>query len=303
MQNKAVIFGGTGAIGGAVGESLKKAGWTVTVVTRNPDKAQVSFADSIVSFTDDKKIVKEISGARAVLNFSGASINSTKKLDLIEESRVILTARVTNLISASKPRPEVFVNGSAAGYYGAEETDDLKFTEESPAGKDYWGNMVAKWEKAAEGASDLGVRVVNVRTSLFLDPNSGTLGEMIPLFRKRMGGYVKPGRQWVSWIHRDDEVSLILECINNSSISGPINASSPNPVRMKDFASSIGKHLGKSGTMAIPQFVVKLRFGKAASLLINGGAAMPEKAESMGFKFRYPTLEVALTSLLGGNKD
>ncbi|MHB8396529.1 MAG: TIGR01777 family oxidoreductase [Thermoplasmataceae archaeon] len=303
MQGKVVIFGGTGAIGSAVGRAMKAGGWEVVVVSRNPEKVSIPFADKVIALTKTREIINEISESRAVLNFSGAPINSTGKLAVIEDSRIKFTSNVVSMIRQASPKPAVFINGSAIGYYGAEESNDVKFTEESSAGKDYWGDLVSKWEEEAVKAEQLGVRVVNMRTSLFLDSDSGTLKEIIPLFRKHMGGYIKPGRQWVSWIHRDDEVALILECIRNEQIRGAINASSPNPVRMKEFTRAIGKRMGRSASLPIPSLAVKMKFGKAAPLLINGAAAMPEKAESIGFKFRYPMIDMALSSLISNRKD
>ena len=302
MPDRAVIFGGTGAIGSSMGRAMKASGWEVVVVSRGGKGEKLPFADRIVLLRNTEEIVREISGSAAVLNFSGASINETRKLRVIEESRVAFTSRVVELIGKSGPRPRVFVNGSAIGYYGAEKKDDIKFTEESPPGKDFWGSMVSRWEGEAMKASQFGVRTVNVRTSIFLDTESGTLAELIPLFRKHFGGYVKPGRQWVSWIHRDDEVALIMECIRNESISGPINASSPNPVRMKDFTGAIGKKLGRSAWFPIPGFAVRMKFGKSAPLIVNGAAAIPDKAEEIGFKFRYPMIDMALSSLISRNK-
>ena len=303
--SKVMVLGATGCIGRAVVSGLKNAGYGIIIGSRDPEKARTAFPDvsSFIEFDYKKKtdLQQAMDGVYAVVNLTGAQIFqkwTDEYRKEIVESRVESTRIIVDSMIRCKTRPSVLVNGSAAGIYGYERVTDDPMTEDSKPGKDLWGDLVSKWEAEAMKAKDQGIRVVTIRTSVVLSPDCGALPQLVGIFNKGIGGPIRPGTQWFPWIHIDDEVSLIVNAVRDSSYSGPFNASAPDVPRMKDFAHTLGKVLGKGSRFPIPVFVIRLVMGESANVLGKGTRVIPEKAQKIGFVFRYPNLEPALENLL-----
>ncbi|MEM0155068.1 MAG: TIGR01777 family oxidoreductase [Thermoplasmataceae archaeon] len=305
-QNKRlVIAGATGSIGRYLCQELGNSGYEITVLARDPTGARtaVPSAKKIVKFDYEggDGWFRELDGSLGVINLSGAPIFKrwTKRyMNEIIDSRVKTTGAIVDAIRIAKDRPRFLVNASAAGYYGYDGGGVDTVTESSPAGNDFWGKFVSKWEGEAKKANDLGVRVSLIRTTVVLVKGEGALGLLVPLFRKGIGGYVKSATPWFPWIHMSDEVSLIKFAIENNQIYGAINASSPNIPTMQEFSATLGKVLNKRSSIRIPPSLLRLILGKGSSVISRGLKVYPKVALDNGFKFSFPNLEDALRNLL-----
>jgi uncharacterized protein (TIGR01777 family) len=305
QDKRLVIAGATGSIGRHLCQELGNSGYEITVLARDPKGARIAVpsAKKIVKFDYEggEDWLRELEGSFGVINLSGAPIFKRwtgKYVNEIIDSRVKTTRSIVNGIRDAKDRPQFFVNASAAGFYGYDRTGDDIVTESSPAGNDFWGKLVTDWEGEAMRARDLGVRVSLIRTTVVLAKGEGALDQLVSIFRKGLGGYVKPGSQWFPWIHIKDEVSLIRFAIENDQIHGPINASSPNIPNMREFSSALGKVMKKRGSIGIPASLLRIVMGKGSSVISRGLKVYPKAALDSGFKFTFPNLEDALRDLL-----
>jgi uncharacterized protein (TIGR01777 family) len=297
-KGQIAIFGGTGLIGSAVGRALCSNGETVLVFARNIEKARMAVPGaSFRKLGVQENLADDLAEARMVVNFSGSPIFG-RNLSEAEESRIELVKNIVYAMSRQSRPPSVFVNGSASGYYGYDNPPETDLKEEMQPGRDYWGNLVARWEREANKATSFGTRVVNVRTSVVLSTEGGALKQIYPTFKRYMGGYIKPGSQWFSWIHIEDEVKLVLEALSNNSYTGPINAASPNPVRIREFTDTLGKVMKRPSSIPIPSFLIRLKFGRGADLIFRGGKVSASKLLSTGFSFKFPDLMPALSDVI-----
>ncbi|WP_393971598.1 TIGR01777 family oxidoreductase [Oxyplasma meridianum] len=302
---KVMVLGATGCIGKAVVAGLNRSGYSVIIGSRDPERARLAFPEVnlFIEFNYKKNtgLSESMDGVYAVVNLTGANIFQRWTGGYKEEivaSRVESTKMIVDAMRGCKTKPSVLVNGSAAGIYGYERVTDEPMTEESKPGNDFWGDLVSKWEAEAMKAQDLGIRVVTIRTSVVLSSDCGALPQLVGIFNKGIGGPIRPGTQWFPWIHIDDEVSIIVNAVRDSSYSGPINASAPDVPRMKEFAHTLGKVLGKSSRFPIPVFIIRLALGESAGVLGKGTKVIPDKALKLGFEFKYPYLGPALENLL-----
>lgn len=277
---RVVVAGGTGFIGRALAARLRAEGDDVVVPLRGDTSG--------------------VDGAQAVVNLSGEPIvqrwtDAARRR--IEESRTGGTRRIVAAIAAAKARPSVLVSASAVGYYGARGDEELD--EEAPPGDDFLARLCVRWEAEADEAAALGVRVVRIRTGLVLAAEGGALAKMLPAFRAFAGGPVGSGLQWMSWIHRDDLVSLFLLALRSAAVRGALNGTAPAPVRNRDFASAVGAALRRPAVVPAPAAALRLLFGEMATILLDGQRVVPKRALSMGFSFRHPDLRSALHAALG----
>lgn len=303
-QRIAAVFGATGLMGQKIVERLGKDGWEVRIFTRDVSKSRLLFGDSAKIYHwnyDEEGWKKELENTDAVLNFSGAPIFKKWKGDYkkqIVDSRIKATRQISDAICGADNPPKVFINGSASGFYGYDGWNDDEISEASPSGKDFWGLFVSGWEEAATSAEKCGTRVVNIRTSVVLDRESGALPQLVSVFNKGIGGPIRPGDQWFPWIHIDDEIGMIFHALNGENIAGPLNASAPEVPRMRQFSSTLGEVLGKPSRIPIPITILRLMMGEVSLILANGKRVIPRRAEDLGYQFKFPHLEGALTDLL-----
>jgi len=248
---------------------------------------------------------KEIDGADAVVNLAGEPIATKKwtpeQKKLIEESRINATRAIVRAIGKASKKPSVFLNASAVGFYGHQNNETLD--ETSSKGEGFLSDVCQKWEQEALKAEELGVRTVLVRIGIVLEKEGGALSKFIPPFQMFMGGPLGSGKQWMSWIHRDDLIQLMSFLIEHKEIKGIVNGSAPNPVTMKEFTTTLGRVMNRPSFMKVPGFVLKLKLGEMANeLLLSGQRALPKKVEAAGFQFSYPTWESAFNAIFGKEK-
>lgn len=239
---------------------------------------------------DPMKGPAPLSGADAVIHLAGEPLVEGRwtaaKMDRIRDSRIVGTRNLVAGIRAAKPR--VLVSASAIGYYGDRGEEEL--TEESAPGEDFLARVCRDWE---EEASRSGVRTVLMRTSMVLGPG-GAVARLRGPFRMGVGGRIGTGRQWLSWIHREDLVDLYLHAIETAGLVGPFLAASPNPVRNAQFTHTLARVLDRPSVVPMPKWGLRIAFGKVASVLTSSQRCRPARALEGNFRFSYPTLDAAL---------
>lgn len=303
---KIAITGATGFVGSRLVVKLHDRGDDILILTRNPDKARRIYPKSIYPkieiipyiATESGDWQKEISGCDAVINLAGEPISERwtgEAKRAIVASRQIGTEKIVEAIAMADQKPKVLINSSAIGYYGTSET--ASFDENSPPGGDFLADVCKKWETAAQKVKDYGTRLVILRTGIVLG-NGGALGKMIPPFKLFAGGPIGSGRQWFSWIHRDDLINLIIYCLDRQGISGTFNATAPNPVRMKEFCQILGEVMNRPSWLPVPDFALEILLGEGAKIVLEGQEVLPKATQAIGFDYRYPNLEAALEEIV-----
>jgi uncharacterized protein len=303
-----VIAGGSGFLGEALCTSFSQEGHHVTILTRGAGGVSPTPRVRLVQWVANGGTgpwASEIDGADAVINLAGESIASTRwsneHKQRIEDSRLRATRSLVKAINTTKSPPPVFISGSAVGYYGPH--GDEPVTEDTPAGLDFLARVCVKWEVEAARASSKRVRVIGLRTGLVLDKNGGALPRMLLPFKLFAGGRVGSGRQYWPWIHLDDWVELVRWTIVTAGLSGPVNATAPNPVTNTDFAHHLGSALTRPAWLPVPEFALRIVLGEMAdALLLSGQRALPAKAQGLWFTFRYPQLHDALRAIFSGSR-
>jgi uncharacterized protein (TIGR01777 family) len=199
---------------------------------------------------------------------------------------------VVEAIEAARKRPSVLVSASAIGYYGSRGDEVL--TEQSPPGSGFLPEVCVEWEREAQAAARLGVRVALLRIGIVLGPGGGMLKSVLPPFKAGLGGRLGSGKQWMSWIHLDDLAGMIVFAIEDARVNGPVNAVAPQPVRNSDFTLAVAHTVHRPAVFPVPLFALKLRFGEMAEVILESQRVSPEAATSAGFRYRYPSLDEAL---------
>jgi uncharacterized protein (TIGR01777 family) len=299
-----LVTGATGAIGSAVCDALLARGDEVVGLSRNPEKARQTNPTMTWQAWDpttERPPAAAFDGVDGVINLVGEEINQRWNEEVkkrIRDSRIRATKNLVDGMLAADPRPKTLVSGAAVGYYGLENGDRI-LDEDSSAGGDFLAQVVVDWEAAATEATKGGVRVATVRTGLVLEPGSGLLKQLLPIFKLGGGGPLAGGDQYMPWIHVDDEVGLILWALDTETISGPVNVAAPNPVTNKHFSKTLGKVLKRPAVFPAPKFAVTaLRGGEVADFVTASLRVVPRRPLDKGFTFRHPDLEPALRDLL-----
>jgi uncharacterized protein (TIGR01777 family) len=307
-----VVAGGTGFIGSPLSEMYAEEGHDVRVLTRGlpdgearhdpgtgrPGITRVGWRPT-GSAGAWRQVVEDADG---VINLAGESLAkgrwSAARKTAIRESRILATRSIVDAIrSAAKP-PRVLINSSAVGYYGPAGSEPK--TEDAPPGTTFLARVAEEWEAEARKAEPAGTRVVLLRTGLVLERSGGALPEMMRPFRFFVGGRVGSGRQFLSWIHRLDVIEMIRWIIETPEVSGPVNATAPYPVSNREFARALGRALRRPSLLPAPAFALKALFGEMAdALLLTGQRVVPAKAQSHGYHFRYPEIDIAMRGIFG----
>lgn len=304
-SKRVIVTGATGLIGKEVCKGLIARGYEVVVFSRNAESARtkVPGAAEYVAWTPSEPgpWAAHLDGAWGVISLAGASIGGKRWNEeykrQIRDTRVVGTRGLVKAMAAAREKPKVFVSGSAVGYYGAR--DDTPLDESAGPGDDFLAGVVRDWEAAALEAEPLGVRTALIRTGIVLDKDEGALAQLQLPFRLFVGGPILPGSQWFSWIHRDDEVGLILFALENEEVCGPINATGPQPQTNRDFCASLGKAMGRPSWAPVPGFALKLIVGEFGETLTTGQRAIPKQALELGYDFKYHTSDAALRAIFG----
>jgi uncharacterized protein len=304
---RVAVAGATGLIGSALTAALSARGDQVVGLVRSERSAE-RLRDQLAEielWPEPKEApppAKALAGADAVVNLLGAPVaqrwTESAKQEILD-SRVLstraLVAGLRGLPSAQ--RPATLINGSAVGHYGSRGAEPLD--ESASAGSDFLAEVTKGWEREALAASELsGVRVAVLRTGVVLSRKGGALGQMLPPFRFGVGGPVAGGRQFVPWIHLDDEVGAILHCLDDPGCAGPLNLVSPNPVTNAELSKALGRVLHRPAIVPVPAVAMKLLFGEMSTVVIGGQRALPGALEQAGYRFAFPELEPALRDLL-----
>jgi uncharacterized protein (TIGR01777 family) len=300
---KILVTGASGFIGSAVCDSLLDRGDSVVGLTRNPERARAA-RPGIVWHpwepTLERPPAAAFDGVDGVIHLLGEKINqrwTDEAKRRIIESRRTGTHNLVGAIAGLKSKPKVLVSGSAIGFYG--NRGEIAVDESSDGGEGFDADVVREWEKAAHEAEGTGVRLVIVRTGHVLDPNGGLLEPQMTPFKLGLGGPLAGGNQYVSWIHVEDEVGILLWALDNEEASGTFNATAPNPVTNKIFSKALGRALGRPAVVPIPGLTVDLMFGREFGKVLRGGQrVMPKRALELGYEFKHPDLDEALDDLL-----
>lgn len=299
-----VVTGGTGFIGGALCRSLTGEGHRVSILTRRPGQIsrQTDVRINSVPWNaqDTGPWEQVLEGADAVINLAGAPIAEARWTDarkqLITDSRVLTTRLLVRAMSRHASKPATFISASGIGYYGA--SDDRRLDEGAARGQGFLADLCLAWEAEALRAAEFGTRVVILRTGMVLEADGGALAKMLLPFRLFTGGPIMPGTQWVSWIHRRDQIGLIQWALTTPTVSGPINAVAPEPVTMNVFCEILGRVLHRPSWLPVPKLALNILLGELGTLMTTGQRVIPAKAMAEGYAFHYPTLESALRAAL-----
>jgi uncharacterized protein len=300
---KILITGGTGFVGTQLTSRFIQDGNEVTILTRSekrPEKGRAGISYLQGDPTQKGPWQEAIKNHDAVVNLAGASIFSKwtdEHKKAIRESRVNTTRNIVEGIPPESQLQFTFFSTSAVGYYGFCGDDEL--TEKSPHGDDFLARIAVEWEGEALKARDKGARVVITRFGIVMGEKGGALSQMIPLFKKYIGGPIGSGKQWFSWIHIKDLAEAFAFLLKHIEISGPVNVCSPNPVRNKDLAKALGKTLHKPSFMPAPGFMIKLVLGEFGSVILEGQRVIPKKLLENGFVFQYADIHKALQNIAG----
>jgi len=293
---KVAIAGATGLIGQALVAALRADGNEVVALSR----AAGTIGDIATTLWNPRTSAlpdQACDDVDALVNLAGVGIGdgrwSERHRTAIVESRVVTTRRL--VVAMDKHGIDTLINASAIGFYGPR---DDSVDESSPPGSDFLANICVKWEAEATRAGD-SARVVLLRTGIVLSTDGGALPKLLRPARLGLGGPLGGGKQWQSWIHIADEVGLILHALSNESLSGPLNATAPNPVRQGEFAHTLGRILGRPAVLPTPGLAVRLLLGKASDIALTGQRVLPTAALRSGYQFEYSLLEPALGNLLG----
>lgn len=298
---KVAIAGGTGFVGSRLVERLLTEGHQVLILTRNPAYVKPAPNVEVVAYNPQESGAwqQSISGCDAVVNLAGEPIAEKRwtpehKQEIIN-SRKIGTQKIVEAISKANPKPSVLVSASAIGYYGTSET--ATFEESSPSGNDFLAQVCQEWEAEAQKVKDTGTRLVIVRIGIVL-AMGGAIGKMIPPFKMFAGGPIGTGKQWFSWIHRDDLVNLILFALQQREVEGVLNATAPNPVRMNEVSQTLGEVLNRPSWLPVPAFALEVLLGDGAQVVLEGQQVLPKRTITQGFDYQYPSLKQALEEFL-----
>ena len=306
-----LVTGSSGLIGSALVDAALDRGDTVTRLVRSTSgsTSAPSGVNDVpwdpVAGTVDTAALLAAGSFHGVVHLAGAGVGDKRWTDArkreINESRTRSTDLIARTIAALEPQPQVLVSASAVGYYG--DRADETLTEASLAGSGFLAGVCVAWEAAANPAVEAGIRTVLLRTGIVLSSSGGALAKQLPLFRLGVGGKIGPGRQYRSWITLDDEVAAIFHCLGDADLSGPVNATAPNPATDAQLAKALGSALHRPSFLAVPAPVLKLVLGSemASDMVLASQRVLPEQLEHSGFAFLHTDLDEAVRSVLDGS--
>ena len=303
-----LLIGCTGFIGKSLIPRLISEGHELCLISRkNINQLKIDSSFEKIAFLklnlakeeswNDINLLNQLKSSEGIINLSGEPITEKRwseeqKLE-IENSRINTTSYLMKNLKKNKISPKFIINASAIGFYGT--SLDKIFDETSPGGEDFLANLCKKWEEAAS-QKPFFTRLLILRIGIVLGTNGGALGKMLPIFKVGLGGPIGDGNQWMSWIHIEDLCNIIANSIKDKKYSGIINAVSPQPVKMKEFSSMLAKCLHRPNLLPVPGATLRLILGDGAKLLLEGQKIKSIKLNNF-FKFKYPLLQEALSSL------
>ncbi|SQG00205.1 nad-dependent epimerase dehydratase [Paucimonas lemoignei] len=294
-----LLTGGTGLIGRQLCQRLSQQGHQLTVWSRRPEEVPRLCGDTVRGVAHLNDLGDQ--PVDALINLAGAPIAdrpwTRKRRTLLWDSRIGLTEQLLAWMEQREQKPQVMISGSAVGWYGDGGERELDETAQ-PVKEDFASHLCGAWEETAQRAQALGVRVVIIRTGLVLSDQGGFLQRLLLPFKFGMGGPIGNGRQWMPWIHIQDQIAAIEFLLNQSDAQGPYNLCAPSPARNSDFAKALAAVLHRPAFMPLPGLALKILMGELSVLLLGGQRARPARLEEAGFSFRFTQLHDALNDLL-----
>lgn len=289
------ITGGTGLVGRSLARAAQQRGDSVAVVSRTAGDNRI-----VWDLDEGLQPPDAWSGLDAVVHLAGAGVaderwTKARKREIMD-SRRRGTQRVVEGLARADPRPPLLISASAVGFYG--DGGDTVLTEASAAGSDFLADVCTHWERQADAAAELDVRVVKLRFGLVLSTEGGALAKMLPAFRLGAGGRMGRGTQYMPWIHIDDAIGALLAVLDDPEASGAYNVTAPNPVDNRTFTAALGRTLSRPALIPVPAFALRAMFGELSSALLAGQRAVPSRLQASGYAFRFESLDAALTDLL-----
>jgi uncharacterized protein (TIGR01777 family) len=297
-----IITGGTGLIGRALSTDLIEDGYEVILLSRRPERATGLPAQARVERWNARTAdgwAPLADGAGAIVNLAGATIArlwTAQHKRRIRESRLNAGRAVVQAIERATVKPRVLIQASGVGYYGPHGDEEI--TEEAPPGEDFLGQLAVEWEACTAPAETMGVRRAIIRSGAVLSTEGGALPPMLLQYRLFAGGPLGNGRQWLPWIHMADEVRAIRFLIDTEMASGPFNLVSPNSLTNAAFGRVLGHVMRRPSFIPVPAFALRLLAGEMSTVLLDGQRAVPRRLLDLGFTFRFPDAEAALSDLL-----
>lgn len=292
------ITGVTGFIGSALAKEAVERGHEVVAFSRKKDLS-LPWATSVRPIHADKDPVLDPSGLDVLVHLAGESVMgywTNSKKARIRDSRVVLTQRIVAAMEESHDRPKTFLCASGTGAYG--DGGETVLTESAPRGTGFLASVCTEWENCAMRAKALGLRVVLLRTGMVLGNDGGSWPLLKKIFKLCLGSRLGVGRQFVPWIHLDDEVGIILHALEHEQYLGPVNLTAPNPVTNAELTHLFARHLKRPTFIPVPAFMLKLMLGDLATIVLDSQRVMPKVAQDNGYHFKHPRLEEALLSLI-----
>jgi uncharacterized protein (TIGR01777 family) len=300
-----IISGATGFIGRPLALSLAERAYDVAVLTRSREKAKALFGDRAIAVEWDGRTsrgwLELAESATAIINLAGENIGAgrwtEKRKQSIVASRLNAGKAVMDSLRRGAARPKSLIQASAIGFYGPRSDEELD--ETSPPGDGFLAKMVRDWEASTREAEDSGIRRVVIRSGLVLGRDGGVLPRFLGPFRFFVGGPLGSGNQWLSWIHRDDEIAAIRFLLERPHLAGVFNLTAPGSVTMKEFARTLGRVMKRPSRASIPGFLLRSFFGEMADeTLLAGQRILPSALIKAGYEFLYPDLGGALEAIL-----
>lgn len=300
---KILITGATGLIGRELGRSLMSDGHTVIGLSRSPERAQGVPVTALHRWDalSGPPAAESLAGVETVIHLAGEPIAARRWSDeqkrRIRDSRLISTRHLVEGMRAMATPPAALLSSSAVGFYG--DRGDELLDEASPAGTGFMADVCRAWEQEAARAAEAGIRVVRVRTGVVLSRDGGALEKMRLPFTLGVGGKLGNGRQWFPWIHIADMVDIYRYALNHAALGGPVNATAPEPVTNAEFTHRLARALHRPAFMTVPEFGLRAVLGQMADVLLTSQRVLPTVLMNAGYRFRFASLDAALTDLLG----
>jgi uncharacterized protein len=297
------VSGASGMIGRRLVTELLESGWDVTILSREPVRAQHALGEVETYRWDpveEPAPAQALAGRDAVAHLAGEPVSqrwTPAARRAIRDSRVTGTENLLAGLREAEPRPGVLVSSSASGYYGARGNEPID--EEAAPGRDFLAEVCVAWEAQAERAAELGMRVVRVRTGVVLDRTGGALAKMLLPFQLGIGGPVAGGRQYLPWIHAEDVVGIFMSALGERRWEGAVNASAPVPVTNREFSRALGRALRRPALLPVPGLALSALYGEMAQIVTTGVRAVPARPLMLGYAYRHPDLAEALGAALG----